>query len=505
MLIWGLSGVAKSPPVARLTSSRSLQELSLPRDAFGVSIPERHSDSFSSGQIKWFRGWVCRSPGTILNALDFSTSLTRTTTFPRTPQTPTTASADNLLPVPLRKVVDGLRILSPWFVRGSRRRGWCSPRRRPRRVPSRRCVRERHPGWVFGRMTGAQALTEALLTRRRRVRVRHPRAQENELWDTFKDKGVAVPARDARVLAPRAWPTATPAAPGGPACCASCPAPASRTRSPAWAKRCSIRRPSWRSSVMWPTARRPGRSRFTALESGRVAQAGVQVRVPGADGRADPGRGAAGVHHGDERRTRTGRGGGAVQPVHRSRTTSARPPPAPPAPPFDEVAFEQALPLLADQKHRDRHLRRRRLHGLRHRTRGGRGAASSTGRHERVRRRVRSATAHPLAVGWGYGRTRRRSPRRIFAGDKRHPLKSGVDTAARDRCEVQRSLDRATTATRSRSAWFTSTRTPATSAEVCRPTCAFTLTRACSSVDCWRAESRFAGLRTTHSRHASAN
>ena len=48
----------------------------------------------------------------------------------------------------------------------------------------------RQPGWVVGRMTGAQALVEALLTEGVGCVYGIPRAQENELWDTFKEKGL---------------------------------------------------------------------------------------------------------------------------------------------------------------------------------------------------------------------------------------------------------------------------------------------------------------------------
>lgn len=46
----------------------------------------------------------------------------------------------------------------------------------------------RHPGWVFGRMTGAEALTEALILEGTGCVYGIPGAQENELWDTFKSK-----------------------------------------------------------------------------------------------------------------------------------------------------------------------------------------------------------------------------------------------------------------------------------------------------------------------------
>ena len=48
----------------------------------------------------------------------------------------------------------------------------------------------RHPGWVFGRMTGAEALVEVLLLEGTGCVYGIPGAQENELWDTFKEKGV---------------------------------------------------------------------------------------------------------------------------------------------------------------------------------------------------------------------------------------------------------------------------------------------------------------------------
>ncbi len=49
----------------------------------------------------------------------------------------------------------------------------------------------RHPaGWVSGTMTGAQALVETLLQEGTECVFGIPGAQENELWDTFKSKGL---------------------------------------------------------------------------------------------------------------------------------------------------------------------------------------------------------------------------------------------------------------------------------------------------------------------------
>ena len=54
--------------------------------------------------------------------------------------------------------------------------------------PGQRVQAAHHPGWVFGRMTGAQALTEALILEGTGCVYGIPGAQENELWDTFKQK-----------------------------------------------------------------------------------------------------------------------------------------------------------------------------------------------------------------------------------------------------------------------------------------------------------------------------
>ena len=54
--------------------------------------------------------------------------------------------------------------------------------------PVARVRQNNHPGWVFGRMTGAEALVEALKLEGVGCVYGIPGAQENELWDTFKDK-----------------------------------------------------------------------------------------------------------------------------------------------------------------------------------------------------------------------------------------------------------------------------------------------------------------------------
>src|ERR1700746_2057386 len=49
---------------------------------------------------------------------------------------------------------------------------------------------EKEAGWISGEMTGAQALVEALLLESVECVFGIPGAQDNELWDTLKSKGM---------------------------------------------------------------------------------------------------------------------------------------------------------------------------------------------------------------------------------------------------------------------------------------------------------------------------
>src|SRR6266508_399080 len=58
------------------------------------------------------------------------------------------------------------------------------------RVPARAGVIRRSPGFIEGKMTGAQAVVEALKIEGCECVYGIPGAQENELWDTMKSKGL---------------------------------------------------------------------------------------------------------------------------------------------------------------------------------------------------------------------------------------------------------------------------------------------------------------------------
>src|SRR5215213_5371481 len=57
-------------------------------------------------------------------------------------------------------------------------------------VPARAAGQRRNPGWIEGKMTGAMAVAETLLQEGCECVYGIPGAQENELWDAFKTKGL---------------------------------------------------------------------------------------------------------------------------------------------------------------------------------------------------------------------------------------------------------------------------------------------------------------------------
>lgn len=58
------------------------------------------------------------------------------------------------------------------------------------RVPAQVAPPRRNPGWIEGKMTGAQAVVEALIQEGCECVYGIPGAQENELWDVMKSKGL---------------------------------------------------------------------------------------------------------------------------------------------------------------------------------------------------------------------------------------------------------------------------------------------------------------------------
>src|SRR5258708_5757061 len=60
----------------------------------------------------------------------------------------------------------------------------------PAVLPDRAEAKRSEPGWVSGTLTGARALVEALLAHGTTCVFGIPGAQENELWDEMKSRGL---------------------------------------------------------------------------------------------------------------------------------------------------------------------------------------------------------------------------------------------------------------------------------------------------------------------------
>lgn len=282
-----------------------------------------------------------------------------------------------------------------------------------------------HPGWVFGKMTGAEALCAALLAEGVGCVYGIPGAQENELWDTFKEKGVpyllvthefsaacmadgyARSTGRTGVLCVVPGPGVTNSLTGlGEALLDSSPVVAivGDVANGEKAKPFQVHSLN-QVELLKPVCK----CVYPVQTVGQIAAAVRQAFVTAAQG--EPGPVAVVVPY------------NLFIEAHDFRT----PPPAVPAPPFDEAAFERALPYLADRKHRV---------GIY----AGAGCMNFGTELAAVAELLQApvatsvsgrgviSDAHPLAVGWGFGPHASEVAERVFAGDKKHPLKSGVDT-----------------------------------------------------------------------------
>jgi acetolactate synthase-1/2/3 large subunit len=283
----------------------------------------------------------------------------------------------------------------------------------------------RHPGWVFGKMTGAEALAEALIQENVGCVYGIPGAQENELWDTFKDKNVpyllvthefsAACMADgyARctgrpgVLCVVPGPGVTNSLTGlGEALLDSSPVVAivGDVANGEKAKPFQVHALD-QVALLKPVCK----CVYPVQNVGQIAAAVRQAFVTATQG--EPGPVAVVVPY------------NLFIEAHDFRT----PPPAVPAPTFDDAAFEKALPLLADRKHRVGIYA-----GAGCMEHGDALAAVAELLQAPVATSVSGkgtiSEAHPLAVGWGFGPHAGEVAEKTFARDPKHPLKSGVDT-----------------------------------------------------------------------------
>lgn len=284
---------------------------------------------------------------------------------------------------------------------------------------------QRHPGWVFGRMTGAEALAEALKLEGVGCVYGIPGAQENELWDTFKEQGIpyllvthefsaacmadgyARSTGRPGVLCVVPGPGVTNSLTGlGEALLDSAPVVAIVGDVAQGEKA----RPFQVHSLQQLDLLRPVcKCVYPVQTVGQIAAAVRQAFVTATHG--EPGPVAVVVPY------------NLFIEAHDFRT----PPPVLPPLPFDEAAFEKALPLLANPKHRV---------GIY----AGMGCMDFRNELTAVAELLQAPVAtsvsgkgainecHPLAVGWGFGPHASEVAEKVFAGDKKHPFKSGVDT-----------------------------------------------------------------------------
>lgn len=282
-----------------------------------------------------------------------------------------------------------------------------------------------HPGWVFGKMTGAEALTEALLQEGTGCVYGIPGAQENELWDTFKEKGLhylLVTHEFSAACMADAYARTT----GRPGVLCVVPGPgvtnsltglgeAMLDSSPVVAIVGDVgvgekAHPFQVHSLDNVALLKPVCKCVYAVKSvdqipGAVRQAFVMAMS------GEPGPVAVVVPY------------NLFIDAHDFRV----PPPAGPVLPFDDAAFQKALALLSDRSQRIGIYA-----GLGCMDHGAALAAVAELMQAPIATSVSGRgcvnECHPLAVGWGFGPHASEVAEKVFAGDKLHPLKSGVDT-----------------------------------------------------------------------------
>jgi acetolactate synthase-1/2/3 large subunit len=292
-------------------------------------------------------------------------------------------------------------------------------------APLEKAQADHHPGWVFGRMTGAEALTEALLLEGTACVYGIPGAQENELWDTFKEKGLpyllvthefsAACMADAcgrttgrpGVLCVVPGPGVTNSLTGlGEALLDSSPVVAIVGDVGIGEKAHPFQVHSLdNANLLAPVCKCVYPVRSVEQIPGAVRQAFVAAMS------GEPGPVAVVVPY------------NLLIEAHDFRV----PPPAPPVLPFDEAAFQRALAVLADKSNRVGIYA-----GLGCMDHGEALAVAAELMQAPIATSVSGrgcvSECHPLAVGWGFGPHASEVAEKVFAGEKTHPFKTGVDT-----------------------------------------------------------------------------
>ena len=291
--------------------------------------------------------------------------------------------------------------------------------------PIKHVQESRHPGWVFGKMTGAEALVQALITEGVACVYGIPGAQENELWDTFKVKGLPY------LLVTHEFSAACMAdgyarSTGKPGVLCTVPGPgitnsltglgeALLDSSPIVAIVGDVANGEKAKPFQVHALDQVGLLKpvckciFPVQSVGQIPGAVRQAFIAAMAG--EPGPVAVVVPY------------NLFIEAHDFRC----PPPTTPVPPFDESAFQEALKLISD--HRENI-------GIY----AGAGCLSASAELTAVAELLQAPVAtsvsgkgciddcHPLAVGWGFGPHASVVAEKVFAGEVKRPIRTGVST-----------------------------------------------------------------------------
>ncbi|OWK38554.1 Acetolactate synthase large subunit [Fimbriiglobus ruber] len=281
------------------------------------------------------------------------------------------------------------------------------------------------PGWVVGKLTGAQAVAESLRQECVGCVFGIPGAQENELWDEFKARGVPY-LLVAHEFAAACMADGAARATGRPGVLCVVPGPGVTNALTGLGEALLDSSPI--VAIVGDVANGDKYRPFQvhSLDTVALLKPVTKCVYPVADVRQIPGavrqafRTAAAGEPGPV---------AVVIPFNLliDQADFNCPPPADPGLPFDEAAFTKAVALLSD----------------RHRRVGiyaGAGCQDASDQLAAVAELLQApvatsvsgkgvvSDAHPLAVGWGYGPHASEVAERAFKPDPLHPLRSGVDT-----------------------------------------------------------------------------
>jgi acetolactate synthase-1/2/3 large subunit len=282
----------------------------------------------------------------------------------------------------------------------------------------------REPGWVMGKLTGAQAVAEALLAEGTGVVFGIPGAQENELWDEFKARGIPY-LLTAHEFAASCMADGYARATGRPGVLCVVPGPGVTNALTGLGEALLDSSPV--VAIVGDIANGEKYRPFQvhSLDTIGLLKPVCKCVLPVTDVRQIP----TAVRQAFRMASAGEPGPVAVVIPFNLLIEVAHfscPPPADVPLPFDDSAFERAVALLSDRRNRV---------GIY----AGYGCMNFSAQLAAVAEVLQAPVstsvsgkgcvpeAHPLAVGWGYGPHASIVAERAFKGDPLHPLRTGVN------------------------------------------------------------------------------